>query len=66
MNLFPDLYNISRKNQTVASALSTRPLNISFRRALRGDKLRMWFDLVTLVLDVSLGKLKIVGYGHWA
>jgi hypothetical protein len=44
------------KNQIVASALSSRPLNISFRRALRGDKLRMWFDLVTLVLSVSLGE----------
>jgi hypothetical protein len=35
MKKFPALYQICRKkNQTVASVLKARPLNISFRRAL--------------------------------
>lgn len=38
MKQFPTLHQTSRrKNQTVPSALGTRPLNISFRRALVGD-----------------------------
>ena len=42
MQQFPSLYNIVRKrNQTVASALGTIPLNITFRRVLVGDKLRL-------------------------
>ena len=55
MKQFPDLYNIVRKkNQTVSSALSTTPLNISYRRALAGDKLREWYRLVSLVIHVNL------------
>ena len=34
--------------------LSTNPLNISFRRALVGDKLRMWLELVALLVNVNL------------
>ena len=55
MNQFPSLYNITRrKHQTVAEMLSTRPLNVSFRRALVGDRLKSWIQLVTLVLSVNL------------
>jgi len=44
------LYCIARrKNDTVANILSTVPLNISFRRALSGDRLRTWLDLVEKV-----------------
>ena len=47
MQQYPSLYNIvRRKNQTVASVLSAIPLNISFWRALVGDKLRLWHELV--------------------
>ena len=42
-----ELYRIARKkHQTVASVLSSYPLNISFRRALVGGKARRWYDLV--------------------
>jgi hypothetical protein len=55
MKQFPALFNIARtKNQTVASMLSTTPLNIFFRRALVGDKLRMWLELVALLVNVNL------------
>ena len=33
--------------------LGTRPLNISFRRALVGDKLRLWLELVSKVANVT-------------
>ena len=50
MQQYPTLYNIvRRKNQTVAATLSTTPLNISFRRALVGDKLNLWLELVSKV-----------------
>jgi hypothetical protein len=40
MNTYPALYNITRKkNVTVASVLSTVPLNVTFRRALTGVNL---------------------------
>ena len=55
MNQFPELYRIARKkHQTVADVLCTRPLNISFRRALVGGNFRLWIDLVSLVLNVNL------------
>jgi len=55
MNQFPTLYNIARKkNQTVASVVSSNPLNISFRRALVGGKLRMWLEVVVLLVNVNL------------
>ena len=63
---FPELYRIARKkNQTMADVVSTRPLNISFRRALVGEKLRMWIKLVSLVLNVGLGEEKINGNRGW-
>ena len=37
---YPTLYNIARRKQAkVAEVLSTTPLNVSFRRALVGNKL---------------------------
>jgi hypothetical protein len=41
MKQFPVLYNIvRRKHQIVAQVLTTSPLNVSFRRALVGDKFK--------------------------
>jgi hypothetical protein len=40
------------KNQTVTDVLSTTPLNISFRRTLVGDKLQLWHELVSKVLNI--------------
>ena len=55
MQQYPTLYKIVRKeNQSVASVLGSRPLNISFRRAVVGDKLNSWLDLVSKVLNVTL------------
>ena len=56
MHQYPSLYRIARrKNQTVVHVLSTRPLNITFRRALVGDRLRLWIELVTKIMSVELG-----------
>ena len=50
MQQYPTLYNIvRRKNQTVTATLCTTPLNIFFRRALVGDKLSLWLELVSKV-----------------
>ncbi|WVZ54678.1 hypothetical protein U9M48_005442 [Paspalum notatum var. saurae] len=55
MELYPNLYRIVRKkNVTLANVLSCVPLNISFRRALVGDNLKSWFELVSRVTSVSL------------
>ena len=55
MKRFPSLYNITRrKNDIIANVLSTIPLNVSFRRALIGDRLRKWIFLVTEVVTYSL------------
>ena len=55
MKVYPTLYRIiRRKNQSVASVLGSRPLNVSFRRALVGDKLHLWLDLVSKVLNTTL------------
>ncbi|WVZ49766.1 hypothetical protein U9M48_001095 [Paspalum notatum var. saurae] len=52
---YPSLFNIARKkHSSVAHVLSTNPLNISFRRALVGDKLIKWNDLVARVAFVQL------------
>jgi hypothetical protein len=42
------------KHLSVASAFSSVPLNISFRRALVGDKLLKWNELVTIIAFVQL------------
>jgi hypothetical protein len=55
MNTYPALYNITRKkNVTVASVLSTVPLNVTFRRALTGVNLKNWLKLVESVIAVRL------------
>lgn len=41
---------------TVANVLSTSPLTISFRRALVGDRLSQWLDLVVSVMNINLNK----------
>jgi uncharacterized protein (DUF2225 family) len=39
-NLYPNIYNICHHpHDTVANVMSSTPLNISFRRALVGEKL---------------------------
>ncbi|WVZ49767.1 hypothetical protein U9M48_001096 [Paspalum notatum var. saurae] len=46
MLTYPMLYRVvRRKNVTVDTVLSTVPLNVSFRRALIGEKLIAWHDL---------------------
>ena len=55
MQQYPSLYNIvRRRNQIVASALGSIPLNISFRRALVWDKLGLWHELVSKVMNIVL------------
>ncbi|WVZ51649.1 hypothetical protein U9M48_002771 [Paspalum notatum var. saurae] len=52
---FLSLYNIARKKHiSVANVVSATPLNISFRRALVGDNLLKWNDLVPKVAFVQL------------
>ena len=45
---------VRRKDETVASILSSTPLNISFRRVLSGDKLKQWIELVGKVTSIEL------------
>ena len=45
---------VRRKDETVASILSSTPLNISFRRGLSGDKLKQWTELVGKVTSIEL------------
>jgi hypothetical protein len=52
---FAHLYRIVKhKHDTVATVFSMVPLNISFRRSLRGDTLQSWYELVAKVADVRL------------
>jgi len=52
---YPVLFNIVRKKHaTVANVLSSSPLNISFRRALVGNKLFEWHSLVASLTHVNL------------
>jgi hypothetical protein len=54
MRQYPSLYHIvRRKNDTVASILSTIPLNVSFRRALVGHNLALRYDLVNWVVHIT-------------
>jgi hypothetical protein len=54
---YPQLFTIVRKpHATVQSVLSTLPFNLSFRRALVGDKLNEWQALVTNVAHVNLNE----------
>jgi len=52
---FPSWYNIARKKHaTVSQVFSSVPLNISFCRALVGDKLTKWNELGAKVVFVQL------------
>lgn len=52
---YPSLYNIVRKN-----ILSSSPLNLSFRRALIGNKLTEWHNLALRMMNFSLTEGKDV------
>ena len=52
---FPALFNIvQRKHDSVATVLSSVPLNVSFCRALVGINLRSWNQIVSSLHDVNL------------
>jgi hypothetical protein len=52
---YPSLYHIARaKHVTVSRVLSSRPLNISFRRSLVDNNLSHWLQLVARVSNVVL------------
>jgi len=54
---YPNLFNIVRKKQaTVADVLNSTPLNVSFRRALVGNKLLEWQSLVARVAFINLNE----------
>ena len=46
------------ENVTLANVLNSRPLTVSFRRALLGNKLTQWLQLVSKVADVALNNEK--------
>lgn len=52
---YPAFYNlVLKKDASVDQVMSTRPLNVSFRRGIKGDLLHQWLDLVVKVLGVFL------------
>jgi hypothetical protein len=52
---YPALYNIARDRQTtISKVVSSRPLNISFRRSLVDNNPRQWLHLVARVSNVVL------------
>jgi hypothetical protein len=52
---FPQLYRIVRhKHGSVANVFRWVPLNISFRRSLRGDNVQAWHNLVAKIAYVQL------------
>ncbi|WVZ96321.1 hypothetical protein U9M48_041976 [Paspalum notatum var. saurae] len=54
-HVYPNLFNIVRKKHaTVADVFRSSPLNISFRRALVGNKLQEWHNLVANLMFVNL------------
>ena len=56
---YPTLYNLARKKQSiVAKVMSTTPLNISFRRAIVGQKLIEWNDLILRLANITLSNEK--------
>ena len=47
--------HVARKKQsTVAEVMSTTPLNISFRRAIVGQKLIEWNNLILRLANITL------------
>jgi hypothetical protein len=54
-NQYPSLYNIVRhKDVRVAHVLAQTPLNISFRRALLGNKWTLWLQLCQKLMRIDL------------
>ena len=54
---YPNLFNIVHKKQAiVADVLNSTPLNVSFRRALVGNKLLEWQSLAARVAFINLNK----------
>ena len=52
---YPSICNNARQpHASVASVLSSKPLNISFRRALVDEKLQEWLDLVAKITNINL------------
>ena len=52
---YPSLYNIVRDpHAMVAKVMATRPLNLSFRRALVDNKFVEWRNLVAQITHVDL------------
>lgn len=55
MDKYPSLYNVvGNRNAVVTNVLGRIPLNVSFRRALVGDNLKAWYEIVAKVVYVSL------------
>ena len=53
--MYPSLYNLVRKkNVMVAEVLEKVPLNVFFRRAIVGDNLAAWYNLVSKVMSTQL------------
>jgi len=53
--VYPSLYNIARRKQSiVAEVLRSGPINITFRRALVGNKLLDWQDLIGRIASINL------------
>lgn len=52
---YPILYNIvMNKNTTVETMVGVEPLNVYFQRALVGNKLEAWHEVVVKVMNVQL------------
>lgn len=55
LDKYPSLYNVvGNRNAVVTNVLGRIPLNVSFRRALVGDNLKAWYEIVAKVVYVSL------------
>jgi len=53
--VYPSLYKVARRKQsTVAEVLRSVPINITFRRALVGNKLLDWRDLIGRIASINL------------
>ena len=58
---YPMLYNVvHRKQVSVANALSSTPLNITFRRSLTGNRWGKWLELVNRLMHFTLSNTQDV------
>jgi hypothetical protein len=60
---YPSLFR--RKQDTVATILSSVPLTISFRISLVGNNLRDWHKIVYLLSNVNLQEGRDAFSGHY-